>query len=73
MSARSDHLQWCKDRALEFVDAGQLPNAFSSFMSDLNKFDEPMYEAELLRTLTIVGFAQCGTADKMRAWINGFS
>jgi len=26
---REDHLQWCKKRALEYVDKGELANAFS--------------------------------------------
>jgi hypothetical protein len=34
---RATHLQWCKDRALEYVKAGRLEDAISSMQSDLTK------------------------------------
>lgn len=32
---RADHLAWAKQRALEYVERGDLPNAISSMISDL--------------------------------------
>lgn len=37
---RADHLKWCKTRALEYVDRGDLTNAFMSMLSDLQKHQE---------------------------------
>jgi len=37
---RAEHLQWAKARALEYVEAGDLPGACASFFSDLNKHPE---------------------------------
>ena len=34
---RAEHLQWCKDRANAFVDAGLLQDAYTSMASDLQK------------------------------------
>lgn len=37
---RVEHIAWCKSRALQYCDAGELQNAFSSLASDLGKHDE---------------------------------
>ncbi|MGH3813435.1 MAG: hypothetical protein ACRDUV_13435 [Pseudonocardiaceae bacterium] len=37
MDSRAEHLAWCKQRALEYVDQGDLQNAFASMASDLGK------------------------------------
>ncbi len=36
---REEHLQWCKDRALEYVENGDITSAWGSMVSDLNKHD----------------------------------
>jgi hypothetical protein len=35
--SREEHLAWCKARALEYVEAGDVEQAFSSFVSDMGK------------------------------------
>jgi hypothetical protein len=37
---RAEYMKWCKMRALEYVDAGQLDNAISSILSDFTKHPE---------------------------------
>ena len=34
---RAEHLQWAKDRALEYADRGETANAIASISSDLQK------------------------------------
>jgi hypothetical protein len=34
---RQEHLDWCKGRALEYVKANDLRNAWASMASDLSK------------------------------------
>lgn len=34
---RAEHLTWCKQQALEYVDRGDVQGAFASMTSDLNK------------------------------------
>ena len=40
MRTRQEHLQFCKDRAMEYVNSGDLVNAVTSMMSDLTKHPE---------------------------------
>lgn len=37
---RQEHLQWCKDRALEYVKVGDNDSALASMLSDLAKHPE---------------------------------
>ena len=37
---RAEHLAWAKERALEYVDAGELGSAHASLTSDLRKHPE---------------------------------
>ena len=37
---RAEHLQWCKDRAMEYVKTGDFNNAVTSMLSDLSKHPE---------------------------------
>lgn len=36
---RQEHLQWCKQRAFEYIDAGDRIGAWQSFCSDLRKHE----------------------------------
>ena len=55
-ASRAEHLAWCKARALEYVDRGELNQALASFTSDLGKHPEtvrneaPMAGMRLLLT-----------------------
>lgn len=37
---RAEHIAWCKQRALEYVERGELENALASMLSDLCKHPE---------------------------------
>lgn len=70
---RAEHLQWAKDRALEYVGLGDLMEAFQSMLSDLSKHPELENAAavcgELGMKLLLNG--HLSTAEQMRDWING--
>ena len=34
-----EHLNWCVERAMEYADAGDMPNAWASFGSDVRKHE----------------------------------
>ena len=75
MSTRAEHLEWCKNRALQYVDAGQLSQAFASFGSDVKKHEETSGIAE---TLAVLGMplmmnGHLDTPDKMRSHIQGYT
>ena len=40
MITRTEHLDWCKERALEYVEVGDFPQAMASMVSDLSKHEE---------------------------------
>lgn len=40
MTTRQEHLKWCKERAMEYVNAGDIQQGVTSMLSDLNKHPE---------------------------------
>jgi len=70
---RQEHLEWCKKRALEYVDAGDLNNAYASMIIDLNKHPETEGHigGQLGMALLMNGYLD--TAEKMRKFIDGFN
>ena len=72
---RQEHLQWCKDRALEYVDAGDLEQALASLTSDLGKHPETQHHVRdtcpLGMQLLMAG--HLSTPQEMREWITGFN
>ncbi|HEY1887150.1 MAG TPA: hypothetical protein VGG86_14055 [Roseiarcus sp.] len=70
MMTREEHLDWCKKRALEYVDAGDLAEAVASMAKDLQKHPEMGVNAYLLR-LGMMYYDQ-GDPAAVRRWIEGF-
>jgi hypothetical protein len=71
--SRQEHLAWAKERALEHVEAGDLPGAVASMTSDLMKSDD--WSAVAIIQLAGVGM-QCEIprgAEAVRRWIEGFN
>lgn len=72
---RAQHLAWCKQRALQYVDAGEFDNAFASMTSDLES--HPATRGQYA-TVNMLGMAQLisgrlNNARAMRDWINGYN
>lgn len=69
---RAEHLKWCKKRALEYLDRGDIKNAVTSMMSDLTKHPETKYGAE--GTLAALGLSalMSNDASYVRRYIEGF-
>lgn len=71
MSARQSHLEWCKKRAHEYLDRGDVQNAVASMMSDLEKHPETAIKSPALHMLGIMA-AQGGILEARR-YIDGFN
>lgn len=71
MRTRAEHLAWCKERALEYVEAGDLDQAVTSMGSDLDKHPELKCNPYLLMAGALD--AQKGDARAVRRWIEGFN
>ena len=74
MMTREEHLQWCKDRAIAYVDEGDLKEAFSSMCSDVGKHEETRHHAATneLGLMQMMN-GHLNTRDKMRSWILGYN
>jgi hypothetical protein len=69
---RQEHLEWCKKRALEYLDKGDIPNAIASMMSDMQKHEETKFNNPMLNLLGLRA-AQCGDREEARRYIVGFN
>jgi hypothetical protein len=70
---KDEHLEWCKNRALEYLDAGDPAQAFTSMMSDLRKHPELENHVGIRMG---VGFMMLpgwiSNPTEVRRWIVGF-
>jgi len=73
MATRKEHLEWCKQRALEYVDAGNTSEAFASFLSDMNKHPETQGHSALQLGAILLFSGFLSTERQMRDWITGFN
>jgi hypothetical protein len=73
-SDRAEHLQWCKDRALEYVELGDSHNAIASMLSDLNRHPHTIPSQTVIDT-AMTDFIIRGqlTTQRVTDWINGFT
>ncbi|MFA5151272.1 MAG: hypothetical protein WC554_01805 [Clostridia bacterium] len=70
---RNEHLQWCKDRANEYVDRGDMQQAFASFQSDMRKHPDTANHMALEMGTMLLVSGNLSNAHQMREWINGFN
>lgn len=71
---RAEHISWCKQRALEYLDAHEVSSAIASMMSDLRK--HPETENHIGATLgagliLVPGWVR--NEAEVRRWIEGFN
>lgn len=70
---RDEHLQWCKDRALEYVKIGDTRQALASMFSDLRKHEETKNHSAIeLGTMLMFG-GLLETPAEVEKFINGFN
>ncbi len=68
---RQEHLEWCKERALVYVDNGDLSQAVASMISDLSKHDETRLTPDSpLKQLALIA-AMSGNQEEIRRFIVG--
>lgn len=72
MKTRAEHLQWCKDRALEYVNQGELNDAVVSMMSDLTKHPETSGHAGIKLGMLLQLSGHLNDPEKVRDYIEGF-
>lgn len=70
---REEHLNWCKQRALEYVERGDVQNAYASMVSDLNKHPETEGHAAVPLGMMMLISGHLSSPDEMRRFIEGFN
>lgn len=66
-----EHLAWCKQRALQYLDEHNVRDAICSMMSDLNKHEETKKQSQSILALGIL-IATQNDEIEARRWIEGF-
>jgi hypothetical protein len=70
---RAEHMDWCKKRALEVLETGDVQGAYASMVSDLGKHEETAGHVGItLGMMQMIG-GHLGTPAQMRHFIEGFN
>jgi hypothetical protein len=72
MRTREEHLEWCKQRAREYLDAGDLENAVVSMGSDLSKHPETNVATNGVLMMVAMLYLTDRDATGVRRWVEGF-
>ena len=70
---REEHLEWAKQRALEYVECGKLLDALTSMGSDLDKHPETHGHIGIDLGLQLWMAGHLRNAAEMRRFIEGFN
>ena len=67
---REEHIEWCKERAREYLDKGDAPNAIASMISDLDKHTETKIAAQMLGPVGVME-AAIGGLEGAKRFVEG--
>ena len=70
---REQHLEWCKKRALKYLDQGDVRNAIYSMMSDMQKHEETKFDSGSVLSALGRMAVMSGDPSKARRYIVGFN
>ena len=70
---RAEHLAWCKQRATEYVDRGDVDQAWTSIVSDLGKHEGTAGHAAIGLGYMLYLDGHLSRPDQMRKFIDGFN
>jgi hypothetical protein len=73
MQPREQHLEWCKKRALAYVDQGYLQEALSLMIIDLRKHPKTADHPGFALALGRMTFGDLTTKEQVREFIEGFN
>lgn len=69
---RQEHLQWAKDRALEYADQGDVGSAVASMTSDLAKHPETRGHTGVMLMTMMAAAGHFDRPGELRQFIEGF-
>ena len=73
MMTRAEHIAWCKKRALEYVDRGQINDGLTSMMSDMSKHPETSSSTLDNLTVQLMLIGALSTIANARRHIEGYN
>ena len=71
-TTRADHLQWCKERALEYLKTNDVTGAITSLMSDLTKHSDTARLEQIMAMMAMMEFIKPFYESSKRS-IEGFN
>jgi len=72
-TTREDHLKWCKQRALQYLECGNITNAWASIASDLQKHSETAGHSGLMLGTMQMMAGGLSSVPEMKKFIEGFN
>ncbi len=74
MQTREEHLKWCKQRAMQYVERGDYSSAVTSMLSDLGKHQDTEASASgVLAQLGMMELMRGPTRERITRYIDGFN
>jgi len=73
MMTRQQHLDWCKQRASEYLASGDVQNAYASMAGDLNKHPETEGHPAIQLGMMMMISGHLSSVPEMRKFIDGFN
>lgn len=70
---RSEHVEWCKKRALEYTKVGDLQQAYTSMASDMRKHPETQNHPAIDLGFQMMFGGMLNKVPEMEKFINGFN
>lgn len=70
---RQEHMAWCKERALAYVDSKDLEGALASMMSDLRKHQETEDHPGIMLGMMLKMSGKLNTPEETKKFIEGFN
>ena len=74
MQTREEHLKWCKQRAMKYVERGDYNSAVTSMLSDLGTHPDNKAASEgVLAQLGMLELMRGPTRESITRYIEGFN
>lgn len=75
MSERSwdEHLAWCKERAFEYVDRGEIREGLTSMFSDVSKHERGKNHPGIQMGIGLMVIGALSSPREARRFIEGFN
>lgn len=70
-TSRKEHIEWVKQRSLEYVEKNDITSALSSFYSDMNKHPETQTHSGIRLATRLFGSGNLSTKEEMKNFIEG--